>query len=160
MPVIISLDKTQMTTMSGRQSAYPVYLTIGNISKVIRQKATKHATVIIGYLPINEFNNVSTNLLQIRMKGKLLHCTMSSIMEPLEEAGRSGVEMWCADGWQRRVYPLLAAFVGDRPEQNEMACTVQSGCPKCLKSPKQQGDEQTAVARTCSSTLLVIDRFL
>ncbi|KAF8595892.1 hypothetical protein BDV93DRAFT_455892, partial [Ceratobasidium sp. AG-I] len=35
-PVIISSDKTQMTTMSGRQSAYPVYLTIGNISKEIR----------------------------------------------------------------------------------------------------------------------------
>ncbi|KAF8596812.1 hypothetical protein BDV93DRAFT_454217, partial [Ceratobasidium sp. AG-I] len=159
-PVIIASDKTQMTTMSGRRSAYPVYLTIGNISKEIRRKATTHATVIIGYLPIDKFDDVPSDSLRTRMKGELLHCAMASIMEPLEEAGRSGVEMWCADGWQRRVYPLLAAFVGDWPEQNEMACTVQSGCPKCLKSPKQRGDERAAAARTRASTLLAIDHFL
>ncbi|KAF8599489.1 hypothetical protein BDV93DRAFT_511623 [Ceratobasidium sp. AG-I] len=159
-PVIIASDKTQMTTMSGRRSAYPVYLTIGNISKDIRRKETKHTTVIIGYLPMDKFDDIPSDSLRTRMKGELLHCAMASIMEPLEEAGRSGVEMWCADGWQHRVYPLLAAFVGDWPKQNEMACTVQSGCPKCLKAPKRQGDERAAAARTRVSTLLAIDRFL
>ncbi|CAA7267865.1 unnamed protein product [Cyclocybe aegerita] len=32
-PVIIATDKTQLTQFSGNKSAYPVYLTIGNIPK-------------------------------------------------------------------------------------------------------------------------------
>ncbi|KAF8595893.1 hypothetical protein BDV93DRAFT_413642, partial [Ceratobasidium sp. AG-I] len=50
--------------------------------------------------------------------------------------------------------------VGDWPEQNEMACTVQSGCPKCLESPKRRGNEHAAAACTLTSMLLAINRFL
>jgi len=34
-PVIIATDKTQLTQFSGNKSAYPVYLTIGNIPKAL-----------------------------------------------------------------------------------------------------------------------------
>ena len=37
-PVIISTDKTQLTQFSGNKSAYPVYLTLGNIPRSIRRK--------------------------------------------------------------------------------------------------------------------------
>ncbi|KAG8751037.1 hypothetical protein FRC12_012637 [Ceratobasidium sp. 428] len=85
---------------------------------------------------------------------------MKTIMEPLEVAGREGVEMWCADGWLRRVYPLLAAFVGDWPEQWDQACVVGSGCPKCLKRARGRGDERTANGRTRLSTLEAIAHYL
>ncbi|KAG8701170.1 hypothetical protein FRC09_005520 [Ceratobasidium sp. 395] len=86
---------------------------------------------------------------------------MSEIMRPLEEAGRTGVEMWCADGRLRRVYPLLASFVGDWPEQNDMACTDRGGCPKCLKRQSRgRGDERRGAPRTSISTLLALDRYL
>ena len=35
-PVIITLDKTQLSNFSGDKSAWPVYLTIGNIEKSTR----------------------------------------------------------------------------------------------------------------------------
>ena len=35
-PIIIATDKTQLTQFSGNKSAYPVYLTIGNIPKATR----------------------------------------------------------------------------------------------------------------------------
>ncbi|KAG8734443.1 hypothetical protein FRC10_011712 [Ceratobasidium sp. 414] len=159
-PLIIASDKTQMTKLSGNQCAYPVYLTIGNISKAIRRQATKHATTIIGYLPVDTFKDVPGKALRERLKGELVHYSMSSIMEPLEEAGRTGVEMWCADSRLRRVYPLLAAFVGDWPEQNNMACTSRGGCPKCLKHGAGRGDVRCAAPRTRASTLLALDRYL
>ncbi|KAF8606951.1 hypothetical protein BDV93DRAFT_436496 [Ceratobasidium sp. AG-I] len=158
-PVIIASDKTQMTKLSGNQAAYPVYLTIGNISKSVRRRASSYATSIIGYLPIDEFKDIPGKARGKRLKGELIHRAMRSIMEPLETAGRDGVEMWCADGCLRRVYPLLAAFVGDWPEQNDMACTIRSSCPICLKNKHGRGDCSTAPYRGREKTLAAIDRY-
>ncbi|KAG9082248.1 hypothetical protein FRC06_005152, partial [Ceratobasidium sp. 370] len=159
-PLIVASDKTKMTKLSGNKSAYPVYLSIGNISKTYQRQATKHATVVIGYLPIDNFKDVPSETLRKRLKGELIHTTMASLMQLLEEAGQEGVEMWCADGRLRHVYPLLAAFVGDWPEQCNMACVTRSGCPKCLKRGAGRGDERKASVRTRLSTLLVIDWYL
>ncbi|KAG8712846.1 hypothetical protein FRC09_019402 [Ceratobasidium sp. 395] len=159
-PIIVASDKTSMTKLSGNQSAYPVYLSIGNISKSYRRQASKHATVIIGYLPIDEFSDVPGKVLRTRLKSELVHRAMKIIFEPLEEAGRTGVEMWCADGYLRRVYPMLAAFVGDWPEQCDMACVVRSGCPKCLKRKRRRGDERPAGPRTRLSTVEAIGHYL
>ncbi|KAG8763877.1 hypothetical protein FRC12_008370 [Ceratobasidium sp. 428] len=149
-----------MTKLSGNQSAHPVYLTIGNISKAVRRQATKHATIVIGYLPVDSFANVPQKPLRQQLKAQLLHYSMQQVMEPLEEAGRTGVEMWCADGYFRRVYPLLVSFVADYPEQCEMACANQGGCPKCLKRGRGRGDDRRAALRTTRSTLMAIDHYL
>ncbi|KAG8773834.1 hypothetical protein FRC12_002290 [Ceratobasidium sp. 428] len=159
-PLIFSSDKTHMSKFSGNQEAYPVYLTIGNISKDIRRQATKHATVIIGYIPVDSFKDVPSKTLRRRFRGELTHFAMASIMAPLKEAGRTGVEMWCADGRLRRVYPMLAAFVGDWPEQNDMACTDRGGCPKCWKRGVGRGDQEPGPRRTSLSTIEAIDRYL
>ncbi|KAG8734476.1 hypothetical protein FRC10_011705, partial [Ceratobasidium sp. 414] len=159
-PLIIVSDKTNLTKLSGNKAVYPVYLTIGNISKSYRRQPTKHATMVISYLPVDEFKDVPSKALRTRLKGELIHAAMASVMEPLEKAGQEGVEMWCADGRLCRVYPLLAAFVGDWPEQCDMACVVRSRCPKCLKRRAGRGDECTALARTRLSTLMAIDWYL
>ncbi|KAG8771371.1 hypothetical protein FRC12_003652 [Ceratobasidium sp. 428] len=160
-PLIVMSDKTTMSRLVGGQMAHPVYLTIGNINKSIRRQASKHATVIIGYLPVDTFADVPSKVMRHRLRGQLLHCAMHEIMAPLEDAGRTGVEMWCADGRLRRVYPLLASFVGDWAEQCDMACTDWGGCPKCLKrSAYGRGDERRGPPRTSRSTLTAIDGFL
>ena len=133
--------------MAGGQQAYPVYLTIGNISKSIRRKASKRATVILGYLPVDSFKDVSGKTMRTKLRGELLHRAMEAIMDPLKTASREGVLMWCADGRLRRVYPVLAAFVGDWPEQNDMSCTVRSGCPICRQGYHGRGSGETNVRR-------------
>jgi hypothetical protein len=133
--------------MAGGQHAYPVYLTIGNISKDIRRKASKRATVILGYLPVDNFKDVTEKSLRTKLRGELLHRSMQAIVEPLKAAARDGVPMWCADNRLRRVYPILAAFVGDWPEQNDMSCMVRSGCPICRQGLRGRGSGRTDVQR-------------
>lgn len=140
MPIIIASDKTRLSTLSGGQQAYPVYLTIGNICKAIRRKPSHRATILLGYLPIDDFADAPKKKDQQRLKGMLLHESMRMLMAPLKEAGESGVEMWCADGRLRRVYPILAAFIGDWPEQNDMSCTAQGGCPICVTKFQGRAD--------------------
>ena len=49
-PVIISSDKTQITLFRNK-SAYPVYLTIGNLPKSIRRKPSRQGQILLAYLP-------------------------------------------------------------------------------------------------------------
>lgn len=51
-PLILALDETQLTQFQGDKKAWPVYLTIGNISKNIHRQPSTHATILVGYLPV------------------------------------------------------------------------------------------------------------
>ncbi|EDR12092.1 uncharacterized protein LACBIDRAFT_311067 [Laccaria bicolor S238N-H82] len=119
--IILSTDKTHLSTFRGDKKAWPVYLTIGNIDKDKRHKPTAHATVLIGYLPVAKLDNYT------------------EILAPIVEAGKDGVDVVCADSFIRRVFPLLAAYVADFPEQCLVACCKESYCPKCLVTPEKRG---------------------
>ena len=101
-PLILSSDKTQLTQFQGDKKAWPVYLTIGNLSKKIRRQPSTHGTILVGYLPVAKlycFSEGSHSLQGYR----LFHHCMEMIFGCLIEAGTRGVDMVCADRWIRRV---------------------------------------------------------
>jgi hypothetical protein len=151
-PVIVSSDKTQLSQFSGDKSAWPVYLSVGTISKAIRQEVSARATVLVGYIPVPKLANVSPAK-RSDQEAQIFHDCMRILLEPLVEAGKSGVDMLCADGFIRHVYPILAAYVADYPEQCLVTCCRDKRCPKCTVSYAHLGEPRKSPDRDPSATI-------
>jgi hypothetical protein len=85
-PVILSLDKTHLTTFSGNQKAHPVYVTVGNLPKHIHCQPSKRGRILIGYLPVPKLD-CETNLDKRRaIKRQLFPHCLHDLLALLAEA--------------------------------------------------------------------------
>ncbi|KAJ7477594.1 hypothetical protein FB451DRAFT_1032957 [Mycena latifolia] len=157
-PIILSSDKTRLSQQRGDKTAWPVYITIGNIAKDTRRKASSHATILLGYHPtpkLDCFSDASRSVAKYR----LFHYCMGMILQSLAEAGINGVQMTCADGMLRNVHPILAAYVADYPEQCLIACCMENRCPICKVLPTERGNHAPHPKRDVDETLSYINRY-
>ncbi|KAJ7859055.1 hypothetical protein B0H14DRAFT_3631356 [Mycena olivaceomarginata] len=74
----------------------------------------------------------------------------------LKAAGRDGVRMDCADGFVRKMYLILAAYIADYPEQCLVCCCGENSCPGCNCPPKCRGDITHAPWRCPAETLAIL----
>ncbi|KAF7344345.1 hypothetical protein MSAN_01915500 [Mycena sanguinolenta] len=153
--IIISSDKTQLTRFSGDQQAWPVYITVGNIDMETRRAPSSHATILLGYIPVTKLE-IFEKKRRSGIAHQLFHNCMAHILEPLKAAGTEGVWMDCADGFVRRVFPILAAYIADYPEQCLVACCRENSCPRCLVAPAARGDTTDAPWRNPTDTVRII----
>ncbi|KAG2081953.1 hypothetical protein BD769DRAFT_1633506 [Suillus cothurnatus] len=140
-PIIISSDKTQVT-MFCNKTAYPVYLTIGNIPKEIRRKPSSGSHILLAYLPTTRLEHITNKASRHRAIANLYHACLCRVLAPLKSAGSEGIFMCSSDGAHRRCHPLFASFVGDYPEQL-LATGVKFECPKCDVEAKDTGSNMT-----------------
>ncbi|EJF60366.1 hypothetical protein DICSQDRAFT_147841 [Dichomitus squalens LYAD-421 SS1] len=138
-PVIISSDKTQLTLFRNK-TAYPVYMTIGNLPKSIRQKPGRQGQILLAYLPTSRLEHIANKAARRRVLANLFHACMSKLLEPLKAAGAHGTLMTSGDGVARRCHPILAAYVGDYPEQCLVTCAYNGDCPICTCPHDELGD--------------------
>ncbi|PPQ73617.1 hypothetical protein CVT26_010525 [Gymnopilus dilepis] len=129
-PVIISSDKTQLTQFRNK-TAYPVYLTIGNLPKHIRRKPSRQGQVLLAYLPTSKLDHITNKAARRRTLANLFHNCMKFVMKPLEGAGKDGIVMVSGDGAARRCFPIFAAYVGDYPEQVLVTLVKNGDCVVC-----------------------------
>ncbi|KAF9790566.1 hypothetical protein BJ322DRAFT_999138 [Thelephora terrestris] len=130
-PLLISSDKTRVV-MFGTKSAYPVYLTIGNIPKELCQRPSRRTHVLLGYVPTTSLHHVSSTTSHRRMVANLFHYCMSRMLAPLEDLVKAGpIEMTSGDGTVRRTFPIFACFVGNYPEQVLASGCSAGDCPWC-----------------------------
>ena len=155
-PIILSSDKTHLSVFQGNKSAWPVYLTIGNISKEVRRQPSAHATILLGYLPVAKlecFQESTRSLAGYR----LFHYCMSRTLATLVKAGNDGVRITCGDGLIRKFHLILAAYVADYPEQCLVACCMENRCPRCVTKPEGHGDYVESLERDPKTTLDVLE---
>ncbi|KAJ7239693.1 hypothetical protein C8J57DRAFT_1438986 [Mycena rebaudengoi] len=138
-PIIISSDKTLLTLFRNR-TAYPVYLTIGNIPKDIRRKPSRHVQILLAYLPTTKLDHITNKASRRCVLANLFHSCMSRILAPLKDAGVNGITVVSGDGVARRGHPILAAYVGDYPEQVLVTCVKTMECPQCPELAKELGN--------------------
>ncbi|KAF5341494.1 hypothetical protein D9757_014788 [Collybiopsis confluens] len=156
-PVIIASDKTNLTRFSGNKSAYPVYLTIGNLPKAMRRKPSARACILIAYLSVEKPNKkgLTKNALKIR-NYEIFHKSMAHVLEPLKLAGNpdtGGIKMTGGDGAIRMVFPILCSYIADYPEQCLVTCTKYGACPKCKRPANELEFSNMGEPRTQAWTI-------
>ena len=140
-PIIISSDKTQLTLFRSK-TAYPIYMTIGNIPKDVCSKPMQHAQMLMGYIPSTGLKHIRNRAAQRCALANLFHPCMYKILSPIESYGETGVDMATGDSIWYRCHPILVMFIGDYPEQSLVACTYSGRCPKCTVPRSELGSSE------------------
>lgn len=138
-PIILSSDRTQLTQFRNK-TAYPVYLTIGNLPKHIRRKPSRQGQILLGYLPTSKLDHIRNKASRRRALANLFHTCMGHMLKPLERAGREGVIMVSGDGIERFCFPIFATYVGDYPEQVLVTLVKTGNCPVCPAPREGMGE--------------------
>ncbi|KAG1844084.1 hypothetical protein DFJ58DRAFT_731389 [Suillus subalutaceus] len=157
-PVIIATDKTQLTQFSSSKSAYPIYLTLGNIPRAIRRKPSQQACFLLGYLSVDKIlkDDLSSREVSSRAQ-RLFHDSLRIILEPLKLAGAEGVEITGGDGCVRLIFPVLACYVADYPEQCLVTCSKYGTCPKCQARTDELAELSQSTVQTQTWTMGIIE---
>ncbi|EIW56974.1 uncharacterized protein TRAVEDRAFT_170977 [Trametes versicolor FP-101664 SS1] len=159
-PIIISSDKTQLTTF-GSKTAYPVYMTIGNLPKDVRRKPSRRGQILLAYLPSSNLKHIVNKAARRRTLANLFHACMGHVLAPLREAGVHGIDIVSGDGVTRRGHPIFAMYIGDYPEQLLVTCCKTGTCPKCDVSRDDVGSstDTRRPLRDLKKVLKALDTF-
>ncbi|KAF8245029.1 hypothetical protein K440DRAFT_506001, partial [Wilcoxina mikolae CBS 423.85] len=112
-PVILGSEKTMLSTLSGDRPAWPVYLRL----------------ILIGLLPRCP-NGPKTHTIKIAYQESTV-----TMLRPLEEPAKSGIKVLCADSRTCHVYPQIASFLADYPEQCNKTGVKYGWGPHCEIDP-------------------------
>jgi len=88
---------------------------------------------------------------------RFFHESLHIILEPLKKAGAEGVEIIGGDGCVRLVFPVLACYVADYPEQCLATCCKYGTCPKCQARADELAELRQSAVRTQTWTMDVIE---
>ncbi|KAI0652810.1 hypothetical protein C8Q70DRAFT_1048780 [Cubamyces menziesii] len=154
-PIIISSDKTQLT-LFGSKTAYPVYMTIGNLPKDVRRKPSRRGQILLAYLPSTRLEHISSTTSRRRMLANLYHACLTRVLAPLKHTGVDGIRLTSGDGIVRRGHPIFAIHVGDYLEQILATGTKNGECPKC-PIPRQDIGELSAQPRDLRNLTNVLE---
>jgi hypothetical protein len=109
--------------------AWPVYLSIGNLSKGQRPSVKTKGLILIGLLP------KCSNRPKTHTNWFAYHESIATILGALEEPAKSGLAVQRADDRTRHAFPQIASFLVDYPEQYTMSMVKNAWCPRCKICP-------------------------
>src|SRR5438046_7361241 len=109
-PIILTSDKTHLSG-SGSAKAWPLFITIGNISNNIRFSPGYQCAQLIALIPIIHGDYLTIYRAKIsgiethhemeefhHWSGSLVHAVIRDVIVPIERVMRNRIRMTCADG--------------------------------------------------------------
>lgn len=148
---MLSSDKTHLNNNYGDKKVHCVYMSCGNISKELRNKASARCWVMVAQIPVPKFCEHKD--FQGLLSDRLYHVCMDIVTAKLKACSKEAVEMCDADGFLRYVRAMLLAHVADYPEQQLVACTSGGGAPLAIAEQKDFGSLVEKPLRTGKVTL-------
>ncbi|KAN0074461.1 hypothetical protein V8E55_011873 [Tylopilus felleus] len=115
--VVLSLDKTNISVMSGNHVAHPVLTSLTNIDARIHSKMSLHAYLLLALLPIAKFTHKTTCVCGL-LQDRLVHQALNIVLAPLKVIARVGVMIRDPVGNLHYCFTPLAAWIMDTPEEN------------------------------------------
>ncbi|KAF9528315.1 hypothetical protein CPB83DRAFT_767151 [Crepidotus variabilis] len=89
---VLSSDKTNITTMTGNRVAHPLLISLANIFKDFRNKASNNAFLLLALLPVPKFLHPKKKIRGV-LEARLYHKCLDLVLKPLKDAARWGVLM-------------------------------------------------------------------
>ncbi|KAG6373942.1 hypothetical protein JVT61DRAFT_6105 [Boletus reticuloceps] len=119
--VILSSDKTNITSMTGGHVAHPLLISLANIPMKYCNKASNHAFSLATLLPVTKFIHENPRICTV-LNDQLIHHCLDIVFEPLKQAARIGRMMSDPSGNLHLCYTPLASYIVDTPEAAMLAC--------------------------------------
>jgi len=124
-------DATQLTNFSGDKKAWPVYMTIGNLSTSACMATAMHSVLLVALLAIAiKIRNIphSRYKEQKEHNRMVLQHVLHHILGPLMHAEHRVFFAWCADGHFRCCIASPVTWIADYPEHWDLHNIKNSVC--------------------------------
>lgn len=150
--IIIASDKTPLTVGTGNKEMHPLLLSLANIDVGVCIKAMLHSFVVVGYIPIPKFLDISRKVQSI-LDARCFHVCLDIVFRRLKEAelrngSTSGVLLCDPNGHVRQCHTPLISAIADLPEQHLLSCVASNRPPRSLAVQNQFGDGRKYGPRT------------
>ncbi|CAO3648175.1 unnamed protein product [Cunninghamella echinulata] len=134
--LMLSSDQT-IVYGNNKHKLWPIYLTLGNIPKHLRNKSKYNTNLVLAFLPVINFKKEKKYKAWISAARLCtFQYSMSLIFSPFIKPKRCAYEMKGPFGKIYQCYPILFRYSTDFPEQYTLACTggvnLEYGCPRCF----------------------------
>lgn len=154
--VILSSDKTNLTSMTGGRVAHPLLISLANLVMDFRAKATNHAFQLLALLPVPKFIHKDRKTRGV-LENRLIHECLDFILKPLKKAAEIGIMLSDPVGSLHYAYTPLAAYIADVAEAVVLSGVAGKTSHVTMAAYKQFGDPFQHEPRTASTTLAQLD---
>jgi hypothetical protein len=161
-PVILTMDSTQLTNLSGDKKVKPLLISSGHICQHIRTSPNCRAFLCTAFLPEGKYPHVAfqnptqARELQGLFNRHLYHISMRYVLASLIHHETVPRTMLDSEGFLRQEIICIVALIADLPEQALNTCLAPNQCANCMAGTKQLGDSKPCQCRTGASILASI----
>ncbi|KAG1732616.1 uncharacterized protein EDB91DRAFT_1251665 [Suillus paluster] len=150
--MILSSDKTTITSLTGNCIAHPLLISLANLHMNMRSKLLTNSFVLTVLLPVLKFVQKKKCMKGV-LQDCLIHQFLDLILRLLKQAAKHGIMLSDPIGRSRYCFTTLASYIVDMPEAMMLLTVGGKTSPVTMVMYMQFGDSFWHEPRTRSTTL-------